>query len=542
MLVVGERNSAVVIRKSTQFLLAAFPSLFWIVSGVIALQNRSEHFIASADPSYNYLVNSYEVMTGVSPFAIHHPGTTLQYLMGVTNFFGWLTSELAQVPFSESIVAKPEWYLDLDLLILIVCQALALGYVVVVIARRWGIFASISFFALVLISTRFEVNIFLVGPVALTFVLALLLVGIVIQISEGNKSPKLHFAFGVVAALGVMTKATFIPMLVFIGIYWGLKGIKYSLWGFGTSLVIFVLLLRSQIGHMGYWFIGIALTSGRNPGDTSSLSIQEKILGIPSTAANAVPLIVVAFLVFLAFSIALKYRRNLSATFVLSRSDCTLVSLAMLASVVAMFLTIKDYRQGDLILLAVLAPLVLTIGIQVVMGSLKGPKVIVLPWILLGIFSFLAFFLFFSSQRSMAQAQVSSDYLAQVEYLEQARESGENVIYAYGVFTPGTALSFGDGLSNHLLTDIIDIQYPRQASLNVATLRIEKRTTTGLTPWTCFDLAADLNRGEKFLIAPGRPIDVDQLKEANGITNLEQVRTFGDWPVYRIQGFDCQSS
>ena len=85
-------------------------------------------------------------MTGVSPFAIHHPGTTLQYLMRVTNWISWLVSGGQDSSFATSIVSKPEWYLDVDAVVLILIQTAALIAVSVTIARRWGgVAASLAF-------------------------------------------------------------------------------------------------------------------------------------------------------------------------------------------------------------------------------------------------------------------------------------------------------------------------------------------------------------------------------------------------------------
>lgn len=126
-------------------------------------------------------------MTGVSPFAIHHPGTTLQYLMRVTNWISWLVSGGQDSSFATSIVSKPEWYLDVDAVVLILIQTAALIAVSVTIARRWGGRSLPRLFGrpfFVLIGPEF--NLFLVGPVSLSFALSFLAIALAVKIISEN--------------------------------------------------------------------------------------------------------------------------------------------------------------------------------------------------------------------------------------------------------------------------------------------------------------------------------------------------------------------
>ena len=127
-----------VLTSRSSLWIAMLPAIPFLLAGIYAVRFGQDSFITSADPSYNYLVNSYEVMTGAAPFAIHHPGTTLQYLMGVTNWISWLVSGGQDSSFAASIVSRPEWYLDIDLIVLILIQTAALLAVSVTITRRWG--------------------------------------------------------------------------------------------------------------------------------------------------------------------------------------------------------------------------------------------------------------------------------------------------------------------------------------------------------------------------------------------------------------------
>ena len=336
-----------------------------------------------------------------------------------------------------------------------------------------------------------------------------------------------------------MTKATFFPMLVLAGIYFSVKGIKYALWGFGVTVVIFLLLLRDEIFSLAYWFAGLAFTTGRNPSDVSSLSLTDKILSAPGTAIEAVPLTLLALLVFIGLVIWWKRSRGTIQRTTFLAAEYRLILLAMVALILTVFLTIKDYRQGDLLNLAILAPFIIAAGAQFFEVGLRGKASKGIAWVVIGAGLILASYSFVDNQRLIAEVPLSPEYLAEIEYLENARENGSYVAYAYGVFTQGTALGFGDDLSHRQLAGEIDRQYPRQWALSFETMGLEYRTITGLSPLPCANLSAALESNETVLIAPGRTIDLDALRQANKITELELVQTFGEWPVYSVKSVSC---
>lgn len=269
--------------------IAILPAIPFLLAGIYASGFGQDTFITSADPSYNYLVNSYEVMTGVSPFAIHHPGTTLQYLMGVTNWISWLVSGGQDSSFAASIVSRPEWYLDIDRVVLILIQTAALIAASVTIARRWGVAAALAFSGGIFLLIGPEFNLFLVGPVALSFALALLAAALAIKIVCGNAPTFTSVLFGAALVCGVMNKATFLPMFALLGIYFFAKGFRAALISLIVTLLIFFALIRDQIFHLGYWFVGLLSTTGRNPADVSNIPLFEKIIGSPKVLVSGMP-------------------------------------------------------------------------------------------------------------------------------------------------------------------------------------------------------------------------------------------------------------
>lgn len=203
-------------------------------------------------------------------------------------------------------------------------------------------------------------------------------------------------------------------------------------------------------------------------------------------------------------------------------------------------MTIKDYRQGDLIVVAAVAPILLASSFFIFTQVYPSNAV---RRILLGAaiaIAVLGASYFLNSQAVFVQQKASQEYLDEIEYLEMRRSQGDYSVMAYGVFTPGSALGFGDDLSNHLMTNEIASRYPRQLYLNLETLEIQTRTSNGLIGVDCETLGEIEAAGPSIIVGPGREIDVEKMRLANGAAVVELVETFGQWPVYRLSNFNCR--
>jgi hypothetical protein len=292
---------------------------------------------------------------------------------------------------------------------------------------------------------------------------------------------------------------------------------------------------------MGYWFIGLLSTTGRNPSDVANLTLVEKLMNTPSLVLGSMPWIQIFIAISIVMMIvyAIHCKKVAKQIFQSAAFNISLLGLVVMAGSTVM--TIKDYRQGDLIVLAAIVPMLVASAWylltaispkQIVSGSMLGAAAVI------ALFASVSFSF---GQTTITQAGVSPDYLAEIEYLESLRSEGNYVAFAYGVFTPGTALSFGDDLSKHLLTTEIDKQYPRQLSLNLQTLQIQSRSEEGLVTMSCEDLLELDEKDSQVIVAPGRPIDSQALAQTNSAISIQLLQTFGEWPVYRLSGFECST-
>jgi hypothetical protein len=247
------------------------------------------------------------------------------------------------------------------------------------------------------------------------------------------------------------------------------------------------------------------------------------------------------FAIYLIALIILVIHSRKSNLRVISNPVFVISILVVVMIVGSTLMTIKDYRQGDLIVVAAVAPILLASSFVILTQVYPS---ITLGWILLAtaiLIAIVGALQFFNKQAAFAQQEASPEYLAEIEYLEARRSQGDYLAMAYGVFTPATALGFGDDLSNHLLTDEIATEYPRQFALNLETLGIQTRTPEGLVDVECETLKKIEETGSSIIVGPGRDVDVDRMRAANGATVTDLVASFGEWPVYRLSDFTCQA-
>lgn len=215
--------------------------------------------------------------------------------------------------------------------------------------------------------------------------------------------------------------------------------------------------------------------------------------------------------------------------------------LVVVVIVGSTLMTTKDYRQGDLIVVAAIALILLaavfTIFTQVY-PSIAMRRTLLANAILIAIGGALYFL---NNQAASAQQKASPKYLAEIEHWEAHRSQDDYVAMPSGVFTPSIAIGFGDELSKHLLTNKIAREYSREFSLNLETLQIQTRTPEGLVDVEYETLKKIGEAGSSIVVGSGRDIHVERMRRVNGAGVVELVDTFGQWPVYGLSDFICRA-
>jgi len=203
------------------------PSIILILSVLLKIATGPYWLGANLDPAYLYLVNSLYLIENLTPSFVDHPGTTLEVLGAVVIRAFNLTSDKSDV--ISEVLGDPEYYLNAIyyvILFLNISSLILVGFYAFKKIKNilFACFAqSASFFFLFLKSYTSGSYIL---PVAsnvfaeslFPIVCNLFIVFLVMLFCQKDK--KIYFreaiAFGIVCALGVITKASFAPLLIIV--------------------------------------------------------------------------------------------------------------------------------------------------------------------------------------------------------------------------------------------------------------------------------------------------------------------------------------
>lgn len=248
------------------------------------------------DPAYVYLFNGAGLIEGYTPAHVDHPGTPLQLLSGAVSYLVWLLGG-RELPFSAAVFAAPEFFLkatSLTLLSLNAAALLLLGLRVHAATRNLPL-ALLPQSGLVLLGPLTP-RLFHVAPEALVLMsasLAMAVLAPVLFARDTTFSAWRAILLGVVLAIGVTTKVTFLPLIALVLL---LPSLREILIAAGALLVVAALLLLpifSRLGQVYAWLMGILMHEGRYgfgeeglvdlarvPGRAAQLVLAEPILAI----------------------------------------------------------------------------------------------------------------------------------------------------------------------------------------------------------------------------------------------------------------------
>lgn len=205
-----------------KYLLVIVVPLIVLVLGLMMKKAAGPYWLGpNSDPSYQYLINSLHVLEGKTPSHFEHPGTTLQILGAIVFKSFHLFDDNSTIV--NAVLTKPELYLDAIFLSMFIPFVLIL---IVIGSYSYSKSKSVMFACLIqstaLVFCKFyTIHIVLppivnISPEMLIIVASFLCVLIILRLyfKEDKKYLWEAIAFGVVCAVGFISKTTFIPLLL----------------------------------------------------------------------------------------------------------------------------------------------------------------------------------------------------------------------------------------------------------------------------------------------------------------------------------------
>lgn len=303
------------------------------------------------DPSYVYLISSLNLaqLSGFGVAHFDHPGTTVQMIGALTvKAFNLITGTGNGL--ITDVLSQPESYLGAmnRTLVLINCAGLLLlglfiyrlsGSIMAGILVQLTPFSSAEIFYGLIIVTPENFLIF----TGLLYVGALWYYLLKYEDSaEWNR--KFAVMLSVICALGLATKISFFPLLIFPLLV--LKKFKWKLVFLALTVALFFVFVYpglSNIEYFGKWISGLALKSGKyGKGEATvinSAAFQENFVKIFTTD----PVYAISFLCIIA-SLILGRRLNKTISEMYRRERLILISL-LLIFFLQSFIVAKHYAQ-----------------------------------------------------------------------------------------------------------------------------------------------------------------------------------------------------
>lgn len=251
------------LRKFTAFVfLSLLPLILYFTSGLIK-QAGGEYYLNYSDPSYEYLVNSLNIMQLAGAGHIDHPGTPLQYFGAVVLKIYFLNVN-SETEILNEVFSNPEFFVVLinKSFVILNCVILFLsafmfmkitGNIFFALLIQLSPFVSFeTLYSLVIISPE---N-FLTG---LTLILSLLILIYVYK----DQSLKLIIAFSIVCGTGCAAKLTFVPFCIIPFLL--IRQLKNKILFLALALLTFFIIFLPAVTDYEYfiqWIKQLVFNSG----------------------------------------------------------------------------------------------------------------------------------------------------------------------------------------------------------------------------------------------------------------------------------------
>jgi len=250
------------------------------LAGWIALQDNLPNFMGQYgyDPSYVYLVNGLNILTGHAPMHVDHPGTPLQCFVGICIILTWAGIHLIGITFqypAAAVFENPELFIAVISHALLLLNVGALAFVGQRINRAtdslflmFAIQSTPFIFTHQLYSAILPRMSFL-APEALLIFASNCLIGVLAweffhpdRQDKGAKIDRAPLLAGAICGFAIAVKITFLPIVFLLVVLRTRSRIVVSVTAALVTLIVCLLPAASQLPRMFSWFGGIISHTG----------------------------------------------------------------------------------------------------------------------------------------------------------------------------------------------------------------------------------------------------------------------------------------
>jgi len=250
-------------RKIVRFLIIVQISIY-ISYSLKSLGDLLPFYFTNTDPAYEYLINGVNLNYGVPPGHADHPGSTVQWLVFLTNkIYSIITA--SNLELKVDFVNRPEHYAIFFSLVTILLHSLVMYLLT---NKLLTVYKKNTFIlyptVLLLITYPFIEQIIGIKPENLLIIATSLLLFSILyffEIEKSKESIMIPVTLGTIFAFGVSSKFTFILLA---GILLFIKNTTNKIIFVLTSVLVALVINIKLIGVFSYtWFVNIVFYGGR---------------------------------------------------------------------------------------------------------------------------------------------------------------------------------------------------------------------------------------------------------------------------------------
>lgn len=519
-------NLSARISLSTRLTLCVIPLM--TVAFVLWIERAKGPFWlgSNSDPDYAYLLNALALAIAKMPAHTDHPGTTLQafgavVLRATHLFFG-------RANIVDDVLLRPEFYLraiNFAVLALFAIIQTAVGWTARRLSyNRYDIVACLLLQAAPLAAFTSVQTLACVNAEGLLQAVATVLTLVIVCALAKNttESRGTAWSMGAIVAAGVVTKVTFVPMLLIL--FCVLSGWRARLHGLGAfvaTVLILLLPVYKLVPRIGGWLWDIATHTGTYGAGATGFAdpaiYMKSLWELIGQEWIAALIIAASFAVGFAYFFVKEKEDN-------ARREAAVLWIVSLAQI-AQFLVVakhpaRHYLQPALSLLGLNLFLIYRISLQHLPLNRSRPIAICTVAAL----SFIEF-------RNTAEysKELQAMKLAQFKTVEfQQRQPNAKVIYHYRSSSLESALAFGNGYAGGRFGHDLHRLYPRALFYS-----LWHKTYYNFD--ADFPLESILKWAESEpVFLQGTPFDGDHAQYTPANVKLERVSEPGPEVLYRV--------
>lgn len=330
------------------------------------------------DPSYAYLYNGVVITQGGVPGHTDHPGTSLQWISGITSQI-FHASRDTGISLVQDVVANSDNFIRVNGLLLSAIFSLSVGVLGFRILKQLG--AIECLIATVVFWTGFRLwypQLYILAPESLVISSSILVVALVIPNlfkTHIQTSDRTLILIGILLSIGLTSKIIALPILVMFPFLLRPRQLLLIAVALVSTTMLILIPVYSRAGLMLGWFFGVSTKPSRWGQQTSEqLSIRHNFQDALAKLFSVAPQLITCFVGALILAIGIFALRKKNSARITELENWRPFIGILLSILTTLAMGFKQSVERDFVVLAVLVPVFVLLVFQKFKPLIMNPQ------------------------------------------------------------------------------------------------------------------------------------------------------------------------